>query len=67
MKKTGFTMKFVSAATPDQSVAIIKKILRVELARYFRSEGVIANNLNEVLDKYITVPANEQILNKWEK
>lgn len=62
MKKKQFTIKYIPVGTPEQSATIVKKLVRVELQKIYRQHGVIAVNLDEVLDKYITaVPADEVI------
>lgn len=61
MKKKPYTLHFVNVGTPRQSEDIVKHLVRVEIQKVMRQHGVIATNLDEVLDKYITVvPANEE-------
>ncbi|WP_019913201.1 hypothetical protein [Paenibacillus sp. HW567] len=60
MKKR-FKVEFVNVATPEQSAAIVKNLVRDEMMKVYRKHGVIATNLDEVLYKHINAePADEQ-------
>ncbi|ASA21280.1 hypothetical protein [Paenibacillus donghaensis] len=61
MKKKQFNLNFIRVGTPEQSAIIVKHLVRKELQKMFQQHGVIATNLDEVLDKYITAePTDEQ-------
>lgn len=45
--------------TPEESKEVIKAIAKNEIEKYLHKEGVVATNLDEVLDKYINpLPEN---------
>ncbi|WP_238652335.1 hypothetical protein [Paenibacillus piscarius] len=61
MVKKRFKIEFISVAMPDQSEAIVKQLVRLEMHKLMHQHGVISTNLDEVMDKYITtVLADEQ-------
>ncbi|MEK5641924.1 MULTISPECIES: hypothetical protein [Paenibacillus] len=51
MKKKAFTIHY--KCIEDRSAEIVKNLVRQELQKVFVKHGVVAYNLDEVLDKYI--------------
>ncbi|MFF2907666.1 hypothetical protein [Paenibacillus sp. NPDC057934] len=60
MKKKQFTIEYIPANNPEQSATIVKHLAQGAVQKVLNQHGVIAANLDELLDKYITaVPADE--------
>ncbi|GBF78259.1 hypothetical protein PA598K_06877 [Paenibacillus sp. 598K] len=52
-KKKSFTLKFI--CTEDRTDQIIKTLAKREIQKVLDNMGVVSNNLDAVLDKYIAL------------
>ncbi|WP_339820548.1 hypothetical protein MKZ15_05765 [Paenibacillus sp. FSL R7-0216] len=53
-KKNKVEIEVVYAGTPEQTRAIFRSLLKNTIEGVFHRNGVIAKNLDEVLDKYVS-------------